>query len=112
MVDSNPTEDAVTSSRAIAAPFARTAAVVDRTARIANAAKDLVTARFSFCGLSPYAPDVVFVNEFSLKEFCNAAAQRATALVAVQVGETTPEPILRKAKFEGESLGNSVSQCF
>ncbi|KAL1957494.1 hypothetical protein VTO42DRAFT_5957 [Malbranchea cinnamomea] len=55
---------------------ARTVAVVDRTADLDEAAKALVTARFSFGGRSPYAPDVVLVNDFTVGKFLNAVAQQ------------------------------------
>lgn len=42
---------------------------MDRTADLAVAAEHLVTARFAFAGTSPYAPDLVLVNEFVKKEF-------------------------------------------
>lgn len=51
----------------------RTVAVVDRTADIAAAAADIVHARFSHSGESPYAPDLVLVNEFVIKEFLDAS---------------------------------------
>ncbi|KAF7193252.1 Aldehyde dehydrogenase, dimeric NADP-preferring [Pseudocercospora fuligena] len=47
-------------------------AVVDRTADVSLAAKELVAARFSFSGHSPYAPDVVLVNEFRKADFLHA----------------------------------------
>ncbi|KAB8221949.1 Aldehyde/histidinol dehydrogenase [Aspergillus novoparasiticus] len=47
----------------------RTVAVVDRTANLQEAAIDLVLARFAFNGSSPYAPDVVLVNQFSMQPF-------------------------------------------
>jgi hypothetical protein len=46
-----------------------TVAIVDRTASADDAAKAVWAARSSFGGKSPYAPDVIFVNEFSKKEF-------------------------------------------
>jgi len=42
----------------------RVIAVVDRTADLTKAAAALVTARLGFGGNSPYAPDVVLVNEY------------------------------------------------
>ncbi|KAK0937098.1 hypothetical protein LTR29_011307 [Friedmanniomyces endolithicus] len=50
----------------------RTLAVVDRTGNVTLAAKELVAARFGFGGSSPYAPDVVFVNEFARQSFLQA----------------------------------------
>ncbi|KAF2170594.1 hypothetical protein M409DRAFT_19411 [Zasmidium cellare ATCC 36951] len=51
---------------------AHVVAVVDRTADVQTAARELVAARFSFRGSSPYAPDVVLVNEFRKKDFLQA----------------------------------------
>jgi acyl-CoA reductase-like NAD-dependent aldehyde dehydrogenase len=63
----------------------RVVAVVDRTADFSQAAKHLIRARFSFKGESPYAPDVVLVNEFCMKDFCNAALQEASRWLSSQV---------------------------
>lgn len=53
----------------LVSPQSKVIAIVDRTADLASAAEHLVTARFAFGGSSPYAPDLVFVNEFVKKEF-------------------------------------------
>jgi aldehyde dehydrogenase (NAD+) len=53
----------------LVSPRSKVIAIVDRTADLALAAKQLVTARFAFGGTSPYAPDVVLVNEFIKTEF-------------------------------------------
>ncbi|CAI9630794.1 unnamed protein product [Alternaria burnsii] len=53
----------------LVSPRNKIVAIVDRTADLASAAEQLVTARFAFGGTSPYAPDVVLVNEFIKKEF-------------------------------------------
>lgn len=50
-------------------PRSKVIAIVDRTADLASAAEHLVTARFAFGGGSPYAPDLVFINEYVKKEF-------------------------------------------
>ncbi|CAK1359540.1 unnamed protein product [Cercospora beticola] len=57
-------------------------AVVDRTANVQHAAQDLVAARSSFGGSSPYAPDVVLVNEFVKKDFLQAVFR-----AAVEIGQ-------------------------
>ena len=57
---------------------ARAIAVVDRTANIEEAAKAIAKARFSFGGTSPYAPDLVLINEFAKKEFFEACSKYAT----------------------------------
>lgn len=56
-----------------------TAAIVDRTANLDEAAKDLINARFAFNGKSPYAPDIVFVNEFVKKDFLQALVRQSIA---------------------------------
>ncbi|KIW88815.1 uncharacterized protein Z519_10299 [Cladophialophora bantiana CBS 173.52] len=55
----------------------RVVAVVDRTADTGQAAKALVTARFAFGGSSPYAPDLVLVNEFVKTKFVEAVEREA-----------------------------------
>ncbi|SMQ51370.1 unnamed protein product [Zymoseptoria tritici ST99CH_3D7] len=50
-------------------------AVVDRTANIKLAARELAAAKIGFGGTSPYAPDVVLVNEFVKEEFLRAVAE-------------------------------------
>ncbi|KAI1849467.1 hypothetical protein JX265_012716 [Neoarthrinium moseri] len=60
----------------------RTVAVVDRTADIQLAAKAITNARFSFGGTSPYAPDLVLVNEFVKQEFFEACSKYATLAFA------------------------------
>lgn len=53
----------------------RVAAIVDRTAKVYEAAIELVEARFTFDGQSPYSPDIVLVNEFCLDMFLAAVAE-------------------------------------
>lgn len=53
----------------LVSPHNKVIAIVDRTADLVSAAEHLVTARFAFGGSSPYAPDLVFVNEYVKKEF-------------------------------------------
>ncbi|KAH9883343.1 Aldehyde/histidinol dehydrogenase [Xylariomycetidae sp. FL2044] len=66
----------------LSSPTARTVAFVDRTADIQAAAKAITTARFSFGGTSPYAPDLVLVNEYAKKEFFEACSKYATLAFA------------------------------
>jgi acyl-CoA reductase-like NAD-dependent aldehyde dehydrogenase len=81
-------EPAPPSSVRWVSPSARSVAIVDRTANLDKAASALVTARFSFGGKSPYAPDLVLVNEFALKEFLNAVLRHSTKYLAAQNGST------------------------
>jgi hypothetical protein len=57
----------------------RTIAIVDQSADIASAAEMIVAAGFGFGCDSPYAPDVVFVNEFVKEAFLQALMQSAIA---------------------------------
>ncbi|KAF2132054.1 ALDH-like protein [Dothidotthia symphoricarpi CBS 119687] len=66
----------------LASPKSRVIAVVDRTADLAVAAEHLVTARFSFGGTSPYAPDLVLVNEFVKKEFLEHVMRQSIRFLA------------------------------
>ncbi|KAK7910841.1 hypothetical protein PG985_013322 [Apiospora marii] len=60
----------------------RTVAIVDRTADIQAAAQAITNARFGFGGTSPYAPDLVLVNEFVKQDFFEACSKYATLAFA------------------------------
>ncbi|KAJ6015143.1 hypothetical protein N7540_009734 [Penicillium herquei] len=79
--------DSETLNGLISPATARTVAVVDRTANVSDAAQALVTARFALGGRSPYAPDVVLVNEFVMKPFVEAVIQHASKYLAGENGE-------------------------
>ena len=64
----------------ISLPNSPVVAVVDRTANVQNAAKEVVSARFAFGATSPYAPDVVLVNEFAKKGFLQAVLSECVNL--------------------------------
>ena len=53
------------------------AAIVERDADIQAAARALILARFGLRGRSPYAPEIVFVNEWVKKDFLLAVTQAA-----------------------------------
>jgi len=89
---------------------ARVVAVVDRTADLQKAARALITARFSFGGNSPYAPDVVLVNEFAEKAFVVALVEEIVKFTTdlnvvkpVDMGRARQvEEMLEASKKEGE----------
>lgn len=60
-------------------PSSLSVAIVERSADFDNAARALINARFAFRGKSPYAPDLVLVNEFVKKEFLQALARQLIA---------------------------------
>jgi len=74
-----------TANQLISPSTARVIALVDRTADIEIAASALVSARFSFGGRSPYAPDLVLVNEFVMDDFSNAVVEKAAKYFAKRV---------------------------
>ena len=57
------------------------AAIVERDADIQAAARALILARFGLRGGSPYAPDIVFVNEWVKKDFLLAVTQAAVGFL-------------------------------
>lgn len=73
-------------SQLLSSNHARCVAVVDRSADVEAAAEAITTARFSFGGSSPYAPDLVLVNEFVKKRFFEACSRYATSSFAAQTG--------------------------
>lgn len=92
---------------------ARVIAIVDRTADIDAAAKAIVTARFSFQGMSPYAPDVVVVNEFVKKDFFQACTRYASQAFASHPPATLaplhPSRVAQKAIKDAEEKGQLSS---
>lgn len=56
--------------------FLRPVAIVDRTAKIADAASAIGQAAFSFSGKAAYAPRIVLVNEFVADEFLSHLVSR------------------------------------
>lgn len=56
----------------LSVPTSRTLAIVDRTGDVKAAAKDILASRVSFGAQSPYATDLVFVNEFVVNTFLEA----------------------------------------
>jgi hypothetical protein len=67
----NSTDDVKMGS--LASPSdALTVAIVDRTSDADAAARAIWTSRTAYGATSPYAPDVIFVNEFSKKHFVDS----------------------------------------
>ncbi|KAJ4983384.1 putative aldehyde dehydrogenase [Stagonosporopsis vannaccii] len=66
----------------LVSPKNKVIAIIDRTADLVSAAEHLVTARFAFGGSSPYAPDLIFVNEYVKKEFLEHALKFAIPYLA------------------------------
>ena len=86
------------SNEIISVPSARTIAIVDRTADFNETAKNLINARFGFRGKSPYAPDVVLVNEFVKKDLLQALVNQSI---------TAGSQVLQNGDAEKKSLRDS-----
>lgn len=79
-IDQNGSEDVPKANHLASPSHSRAFAVVDRTSDISTAARELVAARFAFGGSSPYAPDLVLVNEFVKQDFLRAVVVEARKL--------------------------------
>jgi hypothetical protein len=80
----------------------RAIAIVDRSSNLGSAASALVTARFRFGGHSPYAPDIVLVNEFVIDEVTNLVVQHAAKAFSKNVPITKTGEKPRKFLSEEE----------
>ncbi|UZP40679.1 hypothetical protein NXS19_008495 [Fusarium pseudograminearum] len=81
-VSQNGTSGPILRNHLVSDPKAPVIAFVERDADISAAAQALVSARFSLQGKSPYAPDVVFVNEWVKKDLLRALVQQSTEFLA------------------------------
>jgi hypothetical protein len=97
-------EEVPSFSRIISPSRSRVVCVIDRTANIEQAARAIVRARFSFNGRSPYAPDVVLINEFRQKHLCNAVVQEATKHFAEQIDSQSNGTVSKKERRDGSRL--------
>lgn len=86
--------DGLPTGNLVSHPYSLVAAVVERDADVQAAAWALALARFGLRGTSPYAPDIVFVNEWVKKEFLVAVTQSCVRLL-----EGTEGP--RKGEWQG-----------
>lgn len=76
-VPQNGSSDPAWANHLLSRPQARVVAIIERDADLHAAADALVTARYSLGGKSPYAPDLVLVNEWVKKGFLEAVTQSA-----------------------------------
>ena len=109
LVDQTSTSLTSKMSEMLSGTTSRTIAIVDRTANIDASAKAIVTARFSFQGTSPFAPDLVIVNEWVKKEFFEACTKYVTQLFSsrgsVKSSSSNATKETAKAVKEGEARG-------
>jgi hypothetical protein len=79
-----------TSNRLCSPPNDLSVAVVDRTAKVSEAAASIISARRAFAGMSPHAPDVVIVNEFVKKSFIEACSSQISSIAAREELDESP----------------------
>jgi acyl-CoA reductase-like NAD-dependent aldehyde dehydrogenase len=84
---------ATTTTRRICSSRGRVVAIVDRSSHVKQAAKDLVQARFSLGGSATYAPDLVLVNEFRLKDFSEAVAEAGLRYLSRSVDSASAQNV-------------------
>jgi hypothetical protein len=80
LVDQNSSERWPKANVLASPSRSRVFAVVDRTADLKLAARELVAARFAFGGSSHYAPDLMLVNEFIKQEFLQIVGEETRRL--------------------------------
>ena len=81
--------------------------MINRDAEFDEAAKYLINARFAFRGRSPYAPDLVLVNEFAKKDFLHALVRQSiSASAESEQANISPG----KGRLEGQSLKQLITQ--
>ncbi|KAK5053857.1 hypothetical protein LTR84_001819 [Exophiala bonariae] len=91
----SPSGDVSPSPETLIVPSTRAIAIVDRYADFQKTAKAIIRARFAFEGKSPIAPQLVLVNEYRIKEFCNAIAENTSKYFASQIeGNSTSDSSL------------------
>lgn len=82
VVSQNGSDGPILRNHLVSDPEAPVVAFVERDADISSAAKALISSRFSLQGKAPYAPDVVFVNEWVKKDLLRALVQQSTEFLA------------------------------
>lgn len=97
----NGTDSAHLTHHLVSEPESRVIAVVERDADLDGAAQELVRARFSLRGRSPYAPDLVLVNEWVKREFLEAVVRHSVRFASeegkkVPVRATDPDESISK----------------
>ncbi|KAJ5728880.1 ALDH-like protein [Penicillium malachiteum] len=95
------TQESLDFNHEITSPSGCVIAIVDRTADLDSAAQALVAARFSFGGTSPYAPDIILVNEFVKRPFLAAVTN---AMVSFLEDRRFDSRIPERTKPQDDSL--------
>jgi acyl-CoA reductase-like NAD-dependent aldehyde dehydrogenase len=84
-------------------------AIIERDADLQLAAKGVASARFSLRGKSPFAPDLVLVNEWVKKDFLSALVQHTSAFISDTVPKD-PVQKLSKSRFHDTILKENLGE--
>ena len=87
-------------------------AIVDRSANVAAAAKAIVSSRCSFQGTSPYAVDVVLVNEWVRDELLGEFEREIMALSGNNIDNYVKSEAPWSAKVSNKGAHASVKEKF
>ncbi|CAH0040538.1 unnamed protein product [Clonostachys solani] len=87
----------------------RVIAIIERDADLQLAAKAVASARFSLRGKSPFAPDLVLVNEWVKKDFLSALAQHTSAFISDTIPKD-PVQKLSKSRFHDTILKENLGE--
>jgi hypothetical protein len=111
IIDQNSNETWPKANTLASPSRSRVFGIVDRTADVKLAARELVAARFAFGGSSPYAPDLVLVNEFVKAEFLSAVGEETRRLSdGARVSEKVKSKSKVSEKIEKFRKGDSKVQ--
>lgn len=90
-------------------PSARTVAVIERDADIQAAADALIAARFSLGGRSPYAPDLVLVNEWVKRDLIIALSASSARYMADSITGPVGSSSSSSAKKNKKSKQSTIA---
>ncbi|VUC28532.1 unnamed protein product [Clonostachys rosea] len=91
-------------------PNPRVIAVVERDADLQLAAKAIASARFSLRGKSPFAPDLVLVNEWVKKDFLSALVQHTSTFITDTIPKDPVQKKLSMSRFHDTILKENLAE--
>ncbi|KAF2014098.1 hypothetical protein BU24DRAFT_481469 [Aaosphaeria arxii CBS 175.79] len=96
--------------RTLSSPISRSIAFVDRTSDIELAAQEIVASRSAFGGNSPYAVDLVIVNEFVLEKFNIAATKALQSIREAQKLHQLPKEPSHRVKISNNKIFDDANR--
>ena len=108
VVQSQPDKTSASRRACVSDSSLRSLAIVDRTGTIDEAARAVVRARFSRAGTSPYAPDVMLVNEFILEKFVARLLHHMSPYMAQENGSVVAGSSKQKPRRQPADRQNDI----